>query len=251
MLKDRLKEARTNKGLTQKVVAKAIGISERTVWRLERGDIPHPNVLAKLSVYLGVDVHHYFSVDEWKQFKAKWPGQARILQGKEEKAPLCLCGCGEAVSRVAHSKAGKRRRGDWGRYKRGHWGKWSGVAHDTSAKNRNEYARLYRLANIERELERGKNQYKKLKSIVIEHYTGGKNQCVCCGESMMEFLTVDHIVPQRRRGGSMSCGSGLYARLRSQGFPEGFQILCFNCNCAKRTYETCPHKWAKTGSIAN
>jgi hypothetical protein len=32
-------------------------------------------------------------------------------------------------------------------------------------------------------------------------------------------------------------------RLKKHGWPkEGFTILCFNCNCAKGIYGTCPHQ---------
>lgn len=47
---------------------------------------------------------------------------------------------------------------------------------------------------------------------------GGK--CQCCGETDHRFLTLDHI----------------------NGRKDKFQILCFNCNCAKGIYGICPHQ---------
>jgi len=69
---------------------------------------------------------------------------------------------------------------------------------------------------------------------------GGK--CACCGESQIEFLTLDHIngrgdEPQR------ITGQKAWARLKARGWPkDNFQLLCFNCNCAKGVYGRCPHQ---------
>lgn len=35
--------------------------------------------------------------------------------------------------------------------------------------------------------------------------------------------------------------SNFYAWLKQQGFPEGYQILCRNCNWAKFRLGECPH----------
>lgn len=67
--------------------------------------------------------------------------------------------------------------------------------------------------------------------------------CACCGETTPEFLCVDHTnndgAAHRRSIGS----SSVYAWLRRRGYPkDGFQLLCYNCNCAKANYQTCPHR---------
>lgn len=156
-----------------------------------------------------------------------------------EARPLCLCGCGEAVGVNTKTVIAKgRRKGEYGRYKRGHWSKTTGIPAGIAA-DRNEYMRLYRLANHERAVASDRAKYKALKALIINHYSGGTNSCACCGEVGMAFLTIDHITPQRQRGNS---GTRLYASLRAQGFPPGFQVLCFNCNCAKRDNGCCPHQ---------
>ena len=33
----------------------------------------------------------------------------------------------------------------------------------------------------------------------------------------------------------------MYQWLKANSYPDGFQILCFNCNCAKGAYGECPH----------
>jgi hypothetical protein len=37
-------------------------------------------------------------------------------------------------------------------------------------------------------------------------------------------------------------GASLYRKLRQDKYPEGYQVLCFNCNFAKGTRESCPCK---------
>lgn len=72
---------------------------------------------------------------------------------------------------------------------------------------------------------------------------GGR--CACCGEDQLEVLTIDHVnndgAEHRKITGA---GSRFYAWLRKEGFPQDgrFQILCFNCNIAKKIYGTCPHQ---------
>lgn len=74
---------------------------------------------------------------------------------------------------------------------------------------------------------------------IIDHYGGA---CACCGETRYEFLTVDHVNndgAKHRRETKM--GAGICYWLKKNNFPEGFQILCMNCNWAKSRYGECPH----------
>lgn len=73
----------------------------------------------------------------------------------------------------------------------------------------------------------------------IEAY-GGK--CVCCGESRREFLTIDHI---NGRGDSKKIQIHMEIQnLKKAGWPKiNIQLLCFNCNCSKGIYGSCPHAW--------
>ena len=89
---------------------------------------------------------------------------------------------------------------------------------------------------------------RKLKLTVIAGY-GGK--CVCCGERHPDFLTLDH---KKGRGnshrkilyGSSRGGYTLYLWVVKHNFPKKkYQLLCWNCNCAKGSFGTCPHKRRK------
>lgn len=78
---------------------------------------------------------------------------------------------------------------------------------------------------------------KRRRRRVIEHY-GGK--CVCCGESCLAFLTIDH--PE---GGGRKHRSHrrIYDALLKEGLPAGYRVMCWNCNCARQfNGGRCPHK---------
>jgi len=82
----------------------------------------------------------------------------------------------------------------------------------------------------------------KRKQIVISHYSNNTLTCACCGELNYDFLCMDHV----NGGGSMhkinnKIGS-IYNWLFLNDFPEGFRVLCYNCNCSLRIWGYCPHK---------
>ncbi len=87
---------------------------------------------------------------------------------------------------------------------------------------------------------------KKLKSEVFSHYCNGFPRCMCCGETQIKFLTLDHI---NNDGGKFRkeirvTGRNFYRWLKARDFPKEImlQLLCFNCNCAKGAFGICPHK---------
>ncbi len=92
----------------------------------------------------------------------------------------------------------------------------------------------------------GKRCRLKLWKHVFGHYG---EKCVCCGEAEPLFLTIDHVnndgAAHRRSmpDGRYSTGERMYRWLRDNGFPEGFQTLCMNCNLGKqRNGGVCPHQ---------
>lgn len=93
----------------------------------------------------------------------------------------------------------------------------------------------------EKHREHARTQWGRIKARVLEAYAGRYPACRCCGEKGVPFLTIDHV----NGGGTKhirSLRGGLYGWLIRNKFPEGFQVLCFNCNCAKRDTGICPHK---------
>ena len=92
--------------------------------------------------------------------------------------------------------------------------------------------------------EHYKNWRTKQKNIVYNHYSGTPPQCACCGEDQIVFLEVDHINGdgnKHRREIGVRGGRGLYKWLIENNFPEGFRILCRNCNWGHRVLGYCPH----------
>jgi hypothetical protein len=77
---------------------------------------------------------------------------------------------------------------------------------------------------------------------LMSHYSGGGEPfCRGCGESMFIYLTIDHIdddgAEHRRREVGSSKGNrltGMYAKIIKAGFVERLQVLCWNCQWAKR-----------------
>lgn len=87
-----------------------------------------------------------------------------------------------------------------------------------------------------------RNYSKEERIKALTHYGGNPPKCVCCGESHLKFLTIDHINgggnKHRKKVGSYIC-----AWLIKNNFPEDFQVLCYNCNCGRSLNNgICPHK---------
>jgi hypothetical protein len=91
--------------------------------------------------------------------------------------------------------------------------------------------------------EKSRDFKRHLKMEVLLSY-GGK--CACCGATDFEFLSIDHInndgaEHRRQMGAFRSNSKNIYAWLKQHDYPEGFQVLCMNCNCAKAWFGYCPH----------
>lgn len=84
----------------------------------------------------------------------------------------------------------------------------------------------------------GRTSYERLKLEVFTKY-GGK--CEYCGVSDFDILTIDHALQngaEHRRAQAISGGNRMYYWLRSNGYPEGLRLLCYNCNIkAFRIYQ--------------
>lgn len=98
--------------------------------------------------------------------------------------------------------------------------------------------------------ERGRrNEYAKgIRLMALAFYGGEIPECNCCGEKEIKFLGIDHIEGGgvKHRKELQEAGTTIYLWLRKNNYPEGFQVLCHNCNLAKGYYGECPHKLIKT-----
>jgi len=80
-----------------------------------------------------------------------------------------------------------------------------------------------------------------LKMRAIDHYSDGTRRCVCCGENLFEFLTIDHLQNAPHKRNRKDGGTGFFYWLKKHGYPEGFRVLCMNCNFSIGKFGYCPH----------
>lgn len=93
---------------------------------------------------------------------------------------------------------------------------------------------------------RTKANVREKRKLVLEKYGG---TCVCCGESVYEFLTLDHKNndgakhrEELKKAGKPRHASSMVDFAAANNFPDFLQILCWNCNCAKGFHGECPHE---------
>ncbi len=93
-------------------------------------------------------------------------------------------------------------------------------------------------------LRKNKQTYWSLRLAALHEY-GGK--CACCGETGIEFLTIDHVFNDgnEHRKITTKVSYGMMGWLKRNNYPQNgeFQILCWNCNMGKKHNNgVCPHQ---------
>jgi len=75
------------------------------------------------------------------------------------------------------------------------------------------------------------------------------NKCACCGETESKFMSIDHVYGRKNKKYKKEPKSHnllyLYLSKKNKRLSE-YQLLCYNCNCAKGFYGVCPHKLRET-----
>lgn len=91
---------------------------------------------------------------------------------------------------------------------------------------------------------RGREYARRLRWEALMAYSENEHpECTCCQEDMLEFLTIDHVDNNgAKHRKEVIKTQTFYNWLKSNNWPSGFQILCFNCNLAKGHYGICPHQ---------
>ena len=120
-----------------------------------------------------------------------------------------------------------------------HWNQYQREQKDRHRSAINERRRATYRADPERGRSKSQTEYQRLRRRVLDAYGGA---CECCGERTYEFLAIDHIDGggnQHRKSGGGS--SGVIRWLARNGCPEGYRVLCHNCNSALGYYGYCPH----------
>lgn len=153
---------------------------------------------------------------------------------------LCRGGCGK-LSKYAYCSACKKKReresnleGYLARKQRARDEKFKrGLCMYCNVRRRK--SKRYCEACLQKLAAQMQRDRQKIRSETIRHYGG---ICECCGEDRLEFLTLDHVNGggNAHRRALKASGTNLYRKLKNLGWPAGFRVLCWNCNCAIGLY---------------
>ena len=88
------------------------------------------------------------------------------------------------------------------------------------------------------ERARLREYYAVLRRAAIKHYGGC---CACCGEARIEFLAIDHINGHGNEHRRVRGTENISQWLKKHNYPNGFRVLCHNCNMSIGFYNYCPH----------
>jgi hypothetical protein len=111
-------------------------------------------------------------------------------------------------------------------------------------------SKRWRVENRARARYHSLNHARKMSKIVrrkvIGYYSKGTFACMCCGESEVDFLAIDHVTGNANRAskeqGLPRAGTSFYRWLFTNDFPDGYETLCANCNLSKQKHGFCIHK---------
>lgn len=161
----------------------------------------------------------------------------RIKLAETKKKKLEMLSKEEALELATNKKEYMKEYNKNNRYKLNEWKKEWRKKNPEKVK---EMAARSRVNNSENIREWHKKDAQNAKTDCMNAY-GGK--CVCCGESELTFLTIDHINgTSLKKNQSYRLGTSLYKWLRRNNYPrDNFRILCCNCNYSCGFFGYCPH----------
>lgn len=112
------------------------------------------------------------------------------------------------------------------------------------AKGSHSYCEYHRATERIRGRVKDKTLALRLKKECIQSYGGS---CICCKETIIQFLTIDHEGghgnDHRKQLFKHNVGGvHMYRWLKRNNYPNGYSVLCMNCNWAKRYSNICPHE---------
>ena len=79
-------------------------------------------------------------------------------------------------------------------------------------------------------------RHARIKIEALQHYSMGKPKCAACFEGDTDVLCIDHINgggKKHRQRLNTNGGTSIFYSLRRENYPEGYQVLCANCNMKK------------------
>jgi hypothetical protein len=99
--------------------------------------------------------------------------------------------------------------------------------------------------------QKGRDRRSQVRLDVIRHYSNGTMTCSCCNDGTVDFLCIDHIAGggnAHRRVLKRKSGR-FFLWLIQEKYPEGFRVLCHNCNHAFSKLGRCPHQDVATPEV--
>lgn len=168
---------------------------------------------------------------------------------------LCKCGCGRDAGIYKSSfaavgiVAGEPKIYLKGHFRKGKHALFCSKGHAMSLENADTqgkcrachkvFSNNYFKKNREKINQRNREDYQRIRKEVLEHYG---NKCACCGECNAEFLALDHVEGGgNKHRKSIKCKS-VTIWVYKNNYPDGFRLLCHNCNFALGAYGYCPHQ---------
>ena len=94
--------------------------------------------------------------------------------------------------------------------------------------------RAYKISHPEKRKRWAVQWKNKVKLEVIAHYSDKTMACADCGFDDIRALTIDHINGGGSQHRKRINGYHIPAWLRKNGYPEGYQVLCMNCQFIKK-----------------
>ena len=97
-----------------------------------------------------------------------------------------------------------------------------------------EIRKQHNIRHKEQQLKWARAKRAKQRYECLLHYSEGSLQCGRCGIADIDVLCLDHI--NNDGGLEKKCwgnGNAFYTNIYRLGFPEGYQVLCWNCNHKK------------------
>lgn len=85
------------------------------------------------------------------------------------------------------------------------------------------------------------DKFKESRRIKLKCMLGYGGKCVCCGETTIEMLCIEHIKNKRFKLIYESHTITLMKKLIKLGFPKGHTILCYGCNSFTKNGIPCVH----------
>lgn len=103
-------------------------------------------------------------------------------------------------------------------------------------KDKRHYLKSRTPEEIQAERDKANERSELNKIAVINVLTNGEGTCRWCGQGDIDVLNIDHIDgggnKHRKELGTRN-GQSFYTWIISNDYPDGFQVLCANCNLKK------------------